>query len=69
MKPKTCEFRCRPSIGISEFGESAESVPEIKHLLPCVDLNKVVEYLKEVKQVCEMFKKIGNYPMHQCTLI
>ena len=29
MKPTTCEMLCRPSIGMSEFGESVEHSPPI----------------------------------------
>ena len=61
MKPNTCEMLCRPSIGISEFGEAVEMCPPvISTLLDEIKLDEVVNHLHEVKDLAEMFNKRGN---------
>ena len=63
MKPNTCELLCRPSIGMSEFGEALEMCPPlIKSLHRQIDLNDVIDHLEEVKQLSEMFNNRGNFP-------
>ena len=63
MKPTTYEMLCRPSIGMSEFGESVEhSPPIIRSLYRQIDLDEVIDHLEEVKQLSEMFNTRGNCP-------
>ena len=60
-KPNTCEMLCRPSIGISEFGEAVEMCPPpINTLLDEINLHEVVDHLHEVKDLAEIFNKRGN---------
>ena len=61
MKPNTCELLCRPSVGISEFGEALEMCPPmIKNLWRQINLDEVVDHLDEIKELSEMFNKRGN---------
>ena len=63
MKPNTCEMLCRPSIGMSEFGEATEMCPPlIKSLARQIDLDEVIDHLEEVKELSEMFNNRGNSP-------
>ena len=63
MKPNTCELLCRPSIGMSEFGEATEMCPPlIKSLARQIDLDEVIDHLEEVKELSEMFNNRGNSP-------
>ena len=63
MKPNTCELLGRPSIGMSEFGEAVEMCPGlIKNLYGEIDLDEVIDYLEDVKELGEMFNNRGSYP-------
>ena len=63
MKPNTCELLCRPSIGMSEFGEAVEMSPAlIKTLRRQIDLEEVIDHLEEVKELSEMFNNRVNSP-------
>ena len=51
MKANTCDLLCRPSIGMSEFGEAVEMcLPLIKTLCRQIDLDDVIDKVHDRAQ-------------------